>query len=105
LICPSVGKRGAFDINDFIDYIELMANMTIRDLPDRTKERLRVAAAKCGVSLEAYARQILQEAAQVEGALLLNLGELARECFGAEGGVELELPLRGSGREAVVFPE
>jgi plasmid stability protein len=82
-----------------------MANMTIRDLPDRTKERLRVAAVQSGVSLEAYARQILQEAARAEGAQALNLGDLARECFGATGGVELELPARGSQREVVVFPE
>ena len=82
-----------------------MANMTIRDLPDRTKERLRVAAAKCGVSLEAYARQILQEAARAEDAQSLDLGDLARECFGETGGVELELPQRGARREAVIFLE
>ena len=35
----------------------------------------------------------------------MNLGDLTRECFGATGGVELELPARGSQREAVVFPE
>ncbi|WP_304053132.1 hypothetical protein [Nitrosomonas communis] len=31
-----------------------MANITIRDLPDKTKEILRIHAVQAGVSLEAY---------------------------------------------------
>jgi plasmid stability protein len=96
---------GEIDINDCSEYDDGTATMTIRNLPDRTKERLRVAVAKSGVSLEAYARQILQEAEGAEGAQALNLGDLARECFGTAGGVELELPARISQRESVVFPE
>lgn len=80
-----------------------MASVTIRKLPDEVKERLRVDAAKSGVSLEAYAREILREAAGSGGMRVANLVELARECFGADGGVELELPERGSKRGAVDF--
>ena len=39
-----------------------MATLTIRNLPDKIRERLRVRAAKRGVSMEAEARAILTEA-------------------------------------------
>lgn len=39
-----------------------MATLTIRNLPDKVRERLRVRAAKRGVSMEAEARTILTEA-------------------------------------------
>lgn len=82
-----------------------MAEMTITDLPDRVKERLRRAAAKSGISLEMYARKILQEAARGGGGQSVNLGDLAKECFGTKGGVDLELPLRSSRREASACSE
>ncbi len=39
-----------------------MATLTIRNLPDDVRDRLRVAAAKQGRSIEAEARAILQQA-------------------------------------------
>jgi len=90
-------------INDFIDYDVGMASVTIRKLPDEVKEKLRVDAARRGISLEAYARKILGEASGEGGFRSGNLVELARECFGKGNGVDLELPGRGSGRELVAF--
>src|SRR4051794_40926203 len=46
---------------------KIMASLTIRDLPDQTKETLRVHAARSGLSLEAYARHLLQVSASTEG--------------------------------------
>ena len=80
-----------------------MANITIRDLPDTTKESLRVRAAQSGVSLEAYVRQILQEASKARSPQSANLFELSREFFGVGAGVELELPPRVSKRPAMEF--
>ncbi len=39
-----------------------MATLTIRNLPDRIRDRLRLRAAKRGVSMEAEARSILAQA-------------------------------------------
>ncbi len=101
----SARKSDIVDIVDIVDIINDMASITIRKLPDVAKEKLRVDAARRGISLEAYAREILREASGAADAGAVNLGELARECFGEPGGVELELPARGSRRELVDFCE
>ena len=75
-----------------------MASVTIRNLPDRSKEYLRVQAAKSGISLEAYVRQILEEASGIETDKNVNIFELAQRYFGSKGGVDLELPKRSSHR-------
>ncbi|MBL1420740.1 MAG: hypothetical protein COC24_009555 [Alphaproteobacteria bacterium] len=80
-----------------------MANITVRDLPDQTKEKLRVKAAQSGVSLEAYVRLILQTASASDRLVQFNVVELADKYFGAEDGVELELPSRASERPEIVF--
>lgn len=88
-------------LNDCIDCT--MASITIRKLPDPTKERLRIGAASAGMSLEAYTRQILQAASRSDHAEVLDLAELARNCFGAENGTDLVLPSRGTNRPPVDF--
>jgi plasmid stability protein len=80
-----------------------MASITIRKLPDGAKERLRVDAARRGISLEAYAREILREASGSDDPNAGNLTKLAQQCFGKSRGLDLELPARGSGREMVNF--
>lgn len=81
-----------------------MASITIRDLSDSTKEALRVHAAKAGVSLESYAREILHAAARnTASAPVTDLLGLSRALFGVGNGVELELPSRNSSRPVVEF--
>jgi plasmid stability protein len=93
---------GILDKDEIIDYIAVtMASITIRQLPAGTKEHLRVQAARAGLSLEAYVRQILQRTALGEDAGGPDLVSLAQQCFGPENGVELELPPRGSNRPPV----
>ncbi|MBL4612106.1 MAG: hypothetical protein JKY91_00025 [Emcibacter sp.] len=82
-----------------------MANITIRDLPDNTKENLRVLAVKSGVSLEAYARLILQKAASSDSFLQPNILDLASKYFGRKNGVELDLPERSSARDQVTIEQ
>ncbi|MBS4095316.1 MAG: plasmid stabilization protein [Sulfuricella sp.] len=65
-----------------------MANLSIRKLDDETLTRLRVRAAHHHVSMEEEARRILRQAV----ATPIRLGDLAVRCFGAESGVELDLP-------------
>lgn len=71
-----------------------MASITIRDLDDRTKERLRVRAARQRRSMEEEARHILREAVAQEDAPAENLAAAIGQRFRALGGVELEVPAR-----------
>ena len=80
-----------------------MANLTIRDLPGRTKEALRVQAAKSGVSLEAHARHILQKASSLSSFPSVNILALAEGYFGQKHGIDVTLPTRGSRRKLVEF--
>lgn len=67
-----------------------MASITIRNLEDGLKRRLRVRAAENGRSMEEEAREILRHAIG-ERALPENLGEVIHRRFAALGGVELDL--------------
>ncbi len=81
----------------------MMGSITIRNLPDQSKESLRVQAAKCGISLEAYVRNILEEVSGHESDKKINILELAQGYFGPQGGEDLELPKRGTHRDSSHF--
>jgi plasmid stability protein len=76
-----------------------MASITIRNLDDETKERLRVRAAHRRRSMEEEARSILREALDAETTLPRNLAQLVHDRFSALGGVDLEIPVREPMRE------
>jgi plasmid stability protein len=69
-----------------------MAVLTIRNIEDRVKERLRARAAKNGNSIEEEARLILGRA--VGGIDGPSLWALSRRLFDKADGVELDLPPR-----------
>lgn len=82
-----------------------MASMTIRNLEDDLKARLRVRAAQHGRSMEEEARNILRDALSTSsnagsGAALVSAIRALVEPF---GGVELELPPREPAREPPDF--
>ncbi|MEM9878643.1 MAG: plasmid stabilization protein [Pseudomonadota bacterium] len=70
-----------------------MASITIRNLEDETKQRLRVLATEHGRSMEEEAREILRKAVG-RPAPPRNLGLAIHKRFAALAGVELELPSR-----------
>ena len=80
-----------------------MASITIRNLDDDVKTRLRVRAAEHGRSMEEEVRIILREAVSEWTARPRDLVEFTRECFAPAGGVELQLPPRGPMREPPDF--
>lgn len=80
-----------------------MANITIRNLPDDANEALRIQAAQSGVSLEAYARNILQKASSLNGFEPVDILESAEQYFGVRGGLDIILPKRDSKRDQVDF--
>ena len=80
-----------------------MANITIRNLDDDVKTRLRVRAAEHHRSMEEEARIILRDAVTGRSSGPRNLATYTRQCFASLGGVELELPPRGPMREPLDF--
>lgn len=80
-----------------------MAAITIRNLNEETKRRLRQLAAQHGHSMEEEARRILNRAINhVEGQ---GLGTLIVRQFAEIGGIELDLPTRSRVRPAPLFLE
>jgi plasmid stability protein len=79
-----------------------MASITIRNLDDVLKRRLRVRAAEHGRSMEEEAREILRQA--VGGTNTpKNLGQTIHSRFAAIGAVKLDLPKRGPMRKPPSF--
>lgn len=66
-----------------------MASITIRNLDEPLKVRLRVQAAFHGRSMEDEARDILRTALNREPSSSANLATAIRSRFGALGGVDL----------------
>ena len=72
-----------------------MADISIRNLDDAVRDRLRVRAASHGRSMESEVRAILAEAVE-EPEQPVGFLEAAFERFSALGGVELEFPDRST---------
>ena len=93
--CPSSA------IIDCSAIIDGMASITIRNLEEATKRKLKVRAAMNGRSMEQEAREILKSVLAQTAKKKANLAERIREIFAPLGGLELErLP-----REAVREPD
>ncbi len=80
-----------------------MASITIRNLEEGVKTRLRVRAAEHGRSMEAEARIILRRAVARSPSPGEGLGSALVELFAPLGGVELEVPPREPMREPLRF--
>lgn len=75
-----------------------MASITIRNLEDDLKRRLRVRAAQHGRSMEEEVRDILRLAVR-ERHQQQNLAASIRSRLAPLGGVELDIPTRERMRE------
>jgi plasmid stability protein len=80
-----------------------MAAITIRQLDENIKSRLRIRAAHHGRSMEEEAREILRATLTAPSPVKGNLAESIRRRFAAFGGFELELPRRDAMRPAPDF--
>ena len=79
-----------------------MASIAIRNLDDDVKTCLRLRAAGNGRSMEEEARLILRDAVGRKTPPR-NLASAIRARIAPLGGVDLELPPRGPGREPPSF--
>jgi antitoxin FitA len=78
-----------------------MATLTIRNLEDDVRDKLRVRAANVGRSMEDEVRSILRAA--VSGGSPLAVWQMSRELFSGEDGIELEVSERSSDRAVPEF--
>lgn len=78
-----------------------MASMTIRDIDEKLKARLRIQAARHGRSMEEEARAILRIALSVEATRTGGLVQAIRRRIEPVGGVELEIAPREPMREPI----
>ncbi|MBQ1017276.1 Arc family DNA-binding protein [Micromonospora sp. D93] len=80
-----------------------MAALSIRDLDDTVKEKLRIRAARHGRSMEAEIRAILTSAVTGE-APRADLFSALTERFSGLGGLDLDLPARATPPRAADLP-
>ncbi|MCY1283685.1 hypothetical protein D9M68_524130 [compost metagenome] len=81
-----------------------MASITIRNLDDDLKARLRVVAASHGRSMEEEVRVILAEALAKQDKPS-GMGSRIHSRFAAVGGADIELPARKTKARAADFDE
>jgi plasmid stability protein len=82
-----------------------MASITIRNLEDGLKHRLRMRAARHGRSMEDEARQILRTALAEKVAESKSLYAAIRRRIAPFGGIDLAIPRRRPMREPPRFEE
>jgi antitoxin FitA len=98
----AIGRNGArrseippgCAINDFSAIVDCMASITIRQLPETTKRKLRIRAAQHGRSMEQEAREILNSELSRPEDQPKDLGKAIRDLFAPFGGVDLQIPPR-----------
>lgn len=80
-----------------------MATMTIRNIDDQLKARLRVQAAQHSRSMEDEARDILRVALSTEATRPSSLVAAIRARIEPLGGIDLKLPEREAIRTPTAF--
>jgi len=81
-----------------------MANITIRNLDDALKSKLRIRAARLGRSMEEEVRVILKDVL-AEEEVPKNLGESIHRRFANLGGIELPAIIREAIRDRSLFED
>lgn len=79
-----------------------MSTITVRNIDDELKAKLRIRAAEHGRSMEAEVRDILRSVLERPGSEK-GLGTWMRDHFAEIGGVELEIPERSERARYVDF--
>jgi antitoxin FitA len=81
-----------------------MSSLTIRNVDEATKQRLRIRAARHGVSMEEEMRRILKEALRPTEAPS-GLGQRLRDRFAEIAAEEFALPERHTPRAPLQWDE
>lgn len=78
-----------------------MANLSIRKLDDKVYERLRLMAAKHGVSMEEEIRLILGQAVKVPD----KTSDIFLKYFGPTNGIDLDIESRKTSHSPIDFDD
>ncbi len=84
--------------------IAMMANITIRNLDDSLKSKLRIRAARLGRSMEEEVRVILKSVLMEED-FSPSLGESIHQRFADLGGLDLSVTTREQIRDRPLFAD
>ena len=76
-----------------------MASLSVRKLDNGVYEKLRIRAAKHGVSMEEEARQIICQVVSVPE----KISDVFRKHFGNKNGINLDIPDHRKPHEAMDF--
>lgn len=79
-----------------------MATITVRNIEESIKKRLRLVSARHDCSMEEEVRRILRQALTQKKSTR-ELGSVIHKLFAKEGGVELHIPKRSMVRPAPAF--
>lgn len=84
-----------------------MANLTVRNVEEDTKQRLRLRAARHGRSMEEEVRTVLREAATTTDnrTRLTNLYDDIRELVVPHGGFDIPVPERQRAARPIPFED
>ncbi|MCG7504835.1 FitA-like ribbon-helix-helix domain-containing protein [Mesorhizobium retamae] len=84
-----------------------MATLTIRNVEDETKQRLKINAARNGVSLEEELRSVLRREARQSGkpAQFDNLYDAIRDLVEPHGGFDVDIPPRSPAQRDLPFKD
>jgi antitoxin FitA len=95
---PGAWRMSSCAISDCNAIIAIMASLTVRNLEENTKRKLKIRAAQHGRSMEQEVREILKSALrekpQEKAKTGADLAERIRAIWEPLGGVDLELPPR-----------
>ncbi len=99
--CQQLHALTAYAIIMINDEGCLMANLSVRKLNQEVYERLRVRAAKHGISMEEEARRIISQTVSAPE----KVSEVFHNYFGRKNGVELEITKKHKPHKPMDFDE
>jgi plasmid stability protein len=82
-----------------------MAMLTIRNIDESLKAKLKVMAARAGVSMEEQTRRIIRDAVLVKSNHKKGLGSRIHQRFLDLDGIDLDIPARSPSRQAPDFSD
>ena len=81
-----------------------MGSLTVRNIEDDTKERLRVVAAQAGHSMEEHVRQLIVNEVHAEKFSMMRFGTWMHELFEGLQPLNFDLPARDELTEPMDLP-
>ena len=82
-----------------------MGSLTVRNIEDDTKERLRVVAAQAGHSMEEHVRQLIANEVRTSQFSMVGFGTWVHQLFEGIQPVDFDVPTRDELAEPMDLPQ